>query len=74
MHVKAGAIYDKLYQYLKMLIGSSMLLFFPAILIIYAKVDNGSFIYDGFIQDNFSDTQANFNIFNFYFLFSVSVK
>nr|WP_316353245.1 proton-conducting transporter membrane subunit [Candidatus Trichorickettsia mobilis] len=67
IHVKAGAIYDKLYQYLTILMGSSMLLFFPAILIIYAKVDHGSFIYDGFIQDNFSDTQAIFLFLMFIF-------
>jgi multicomponent Na+:H+ antiporter subunit D len=47
-----------LYRYLKILMVSSIVLFLPAILIIYAKIGHGNFIYQGFIQDSFSKNQT----------------
>ena len=47
-----------LYRYLKILMISSMALFLPAIMIIYAKIGHGNFIYQGFIQDSFSKNQT----------------
>lgn len=47
-----------LYRYLKILMVSSIVLFLPAILIIYAKIGHGNFIYQGFIQERFSKDQT----------------
>jgi len=51
--VKAG-----LYRYLKILMISGMLLFLPAILIIYAKVNHGDFLSQGYIANYFSKNQT----------------
>ncbi|MGC0372101.1 MAG: hypothetical protein DGJ47_000806 [Rickettsiaceae bacterium] len=47
-----------LYKYLKILIFSSMVLFLPAILIIYSCAGHGNFTPNGFIADHVTDTQA----------------
>jgi len=47
-----------LYQYLKILMVSSLLLFLPAILIIYSKVSHGNFVPLGFIEQYFSKNQT----------------
>jgi multicomponent Na+:H+ antiporter subunit D len=47
-----------LYRYLKTLILSSLLLFLPAMLIIYIKIGHGNFVYDGFIEGYFSKNES----------------
>lgn len=43
-----------LYRYLKILMISSLLLFLPAIIMIYAKTGHVNFIYGGFIENSFT--------------------
>ncbi len=45
-------------KYLETLIFSSILLFLPAILIIYNKLQHGNFSYNGFIENNFTTYES----------------
>ena len=47
-----------LYKYLKILLLSGIILFLPAIIIIYSKIGTGTFVSGGFIRDYFSDITA----------------
>jgi len=47
-----------LFKYLKILMISGLLLFLPAIIIIYANTNTGTFVGCGFIKPYFSDTMA----------------
>ncbi|RYE06505.1 MAG: cation:proton antiporter [Rickettsiaceae bacterium] len=51
-------IWTALYKYLKILMTSSLVLFLPAIIIIYSKVGNGNFIAAGFVENYFGNSQS----------------
>lgn len=53
-HVTSEKVSKGLYRYLKILMISSMLLFLPAIIMIYAKTGHANFIYGGIIENSFS--------------------
>lgn len=53
-HSGGEKVITGLEKYLTILMGSSLVLFLPAIIIIYTKVGHGNFIYDGFIESFFS--------------------
>ena len=56
-----------LHKYLKILLLSGIILFLPAIIIIYSKVGTGTFTAGGFIRDYFSDSAAIFLLLAFIF-------
>ncbi len=66
-HSGGDSVMAGLYKYLKILMLSGMLLFLPAIIIIYAKVGHGNFVPDGFITDYFSKTYIVFLLLMFIF-------
>ena len=57
-HHGGQTISDGLIKYLKILMLSGLVLFLPAIIIIYSSVGHGDFTPNGFIQGHFSDTHA----------------
>lgn len=57
-HSGGNNVLTGLYKYLKVLMTTGMLLFFPAIIIIYVKTGNGDFTNGGFIGNYFSQNQS----------------
>lgn len=66
-HAGGDKVMSGLYKYLKILMMSGMLLFLPAIIIIYAQVGHGNFLPGGFIEHYFSKTQIIFLLLMFIF-------
>jgi multicomponent Na+:H+ antiporter subunit D len=66
-HGGGDKVMSGLYKYLKILMMSGMLLFLPAIIIIYAQVGHGNFLPGGFIEHYFSKTQIIFLLLMFIF-------
>ena len=66
-HGGGDKVMSGLYKYLKILMMSGMLLFLPAIIIIYAQVGHGNFLPGGFIGNYFSKTQVIFLLLMFIF-------
>jgi multicomponent Na+:H+ antiporter subunit D len=56
-----------LYKYLKILLLSGIVLFLPAIIIVYSKIGTGTFVSGGFIKNYFSDISAVFLLLTFIF-------
>lgn len=69
-HSSSPQVSKGLSRYLKILMGSSMALFLPAIMIIYHKIGNFDFAYKGFIEESFSRNEAI--ILLLMFIFGVS--
>ena len=67
-HEDSAKVRRGLYKYLKILMISSMVLFLPAILIIYAKVGDCNFIYQGFIADYFTPLETKLLLLLFIWL------
>lgn len=57
-HQGGEIVTEGLFKYLKILMLSSLILFLPAIIIIYTQIGHGNFTPDGFIAGHFSDAQA----------------
>jgi multicomponent Na+:H+ antiporter subunit D len=57
-HSWTESVAKGLSHYLKILMISAMLLFLPAIIIIYSKIGHGDFVQDGIIADHFSSTYS----------------
>jgi multicomponent Na+:H+ antiporter subunit D len=66
-HQSGEKIYNSLFKYLKILLLSSLALFLPAIIIIYAKAGHGNFTPGGLISGNFSDLHATILLLMFVF-------
>ena len=49
---------EGLFKYLKILMLTSLILFLPALIIIYSKIGHGHFTYNGFIDGHFSKTDS----------------
>lgn len=71
-HVEDKKVLKGLYKYLQILMISSILLFLPAILFIYAKIGHGNFVHGGFIQNAFSKNQTIILLLMFIFGISKS--
>jgi multicomponent Na+:H+ antiporter subunit D len=56
-----------LHKYLAILLLSGVVLFLPAIIVIYSKVGSGTFIAGGFIKQNFSNSASIFLLLAFIF-------
>jgi multicomponent Na+:H+ antiporter subunit D len=69
-HSGGTQINRNLYKYLKILLISSIVLFLPAVLIIYHTLHNGDFVNSGFIQGNF--TKNHTIILFLMFIFGIS--
>lgn len=67
IHLLASKSLKGLGSYLKILMTASVLLFLPAIIIVYAQTGDGSFIRGGFLAGHFSDTKAIFLLLAFTF-------
>jgi multicomponent Na+:H+ antiporter subunit D len=57
-HVKGKNVNKGLFTYLRILMISGMMLFLPAIIIIYLQIGNGDFTHGGFLSGEFTDTWA----------------
>lgn len=57
-HSSSTNVMTGLYKYLKILMISAMLLFLPAIIIIYVKTGSGDFTSGGFMENYFSKNQS----------------
>lgn len=57
-HTKNNIVLNGLYKYLKILMISAIILFLPAVIIIYAKIGNGNFIGKGLMLEHFSRNQS----------------
>lgn len=57
-HRNSKKISKELSKYLKILMLSSLILFLPAIVIIYSVIGHGDFTLDGFVKGYFSNTHA----------------
>lgn len=66
-HSGGDKVMAGLYKYLKILMISGLLLFLPAIIIIYAQVGHGNFLPGGFIEHYFSKTAIVFLLLMFIF-------
>ena len=69
-HHGGQTISNGLIKYLKILMLSGLVLFLPAIIIIYSEVGHGNFTPNGFIQGHFSDTHAI--ILLLFFIFGIA--
>ncbi|PCJ27568.1 MAG: cation:proton antiporter [Rickettsiales bacterium] len=69
-HKRSQAVSDGLFKYLKILMTTGLLLFLPAIIVIYSSIGHGNFTYGGFIAGHFSD--ANAIILLLLFIFGIS--
>ncbi|XVN40989.1 MAG: proton-conducting transporter membrane subunit [Rickettsia endosymbiont of Argas persicus] len=57
-HTKNNVVLSGLYRYLKILMITAIILFLPAIIIIYTKIGNGDFVNNGQIAEHFSKNQS----------------
>ncbi len=57
-HTKNNIVIRGLYKYLKILMITGIMLFLPAIIIIYAKIGNGNFVNNGQVAEYFSQNQS----------------
>jgi len=69
-HELSEKVSKSLYRYLKILMISALVLFLPAVIMIYAKVGHGNFLPGGIIENNFS--KINTIILLLMFVFGIS--
>jgi len=66
-HQNNTEVAQGLFHYLKILMVSGLVLFLPAILIIYSNVGHGDFTHNGFIEGHFSNGHATILLLMFIF-------
>jgi multicomponent Na+:H+ antiporter subunit D len=69
-HHGGSTVSNGLFKYLKILMLSGLVLFLPAVIIIYSHIGHGDFTANGFIQGHFSDAHAI--ILLLFFIFGVA--
>jgi len=70
IHQNSTKIRIGLYKYLKILLGSSLIFFLTAIMVVYAKIGHGDFAYEGFLEGFFANNYAL--ILLLFFIFGIS--